>query len=145
MSAVSSPNQATMFRFSECPLLIINAYFPCDVKSSQYDLEELFNLLSDVYVIIRNNDFANIMLVGDFNCHFERHSKFTSIIENWLTDANLKSLWTLEDSRVEDVDFTFSKIVNDSVFFSTIDHFALNDGLLKTVLDAGVIHSGENL
>ena len=52
MSAVSSPNQATMFRFPECPILIINAYFPCDVKSSQYDLEELFNLLSDVYIMI---------------------------------------------------------------------------------------------
>ena len=59
VSEVSSPNprlQATMFRRPECPLIIINAYFPCDARSSQYDLEELFNLLSDVDTIIRTND-----------------------------------------------------------------------------------------
>ena len=144
MSAVSSPNQATMFRFPECPLLIINAYFPCDVKSSQYDLEELYNLLSDVDTIIRNNDFANIMLVGDFNCHFQRNSKFTSTVENWLRDVHLKSLWTIDDSRVEDVDFTFTKVVNDSVFYSMIDHFAVCDRMISGLESASVLHDGTN-
>ena len=37
--------QSTLFELPECPLLIINVYFPCDPRTNQYDLGGLINLL----------------------------------------------------------------------------------------------------
>ena len=137
--------QATKFQLPECPMLVINSYFPCDPQIANSDLEELLILLSDIEKIIRDNAEVNIMLVGDFNCHFERQTRFTTCVQNWLMETNLISLWSHEDPRIEEVDFTFSKILNDAMVYSTIDHFALSDRMLNGLKSAGVIHDGSNL
>ena len=43
------------------------------------------------------------------------------------------------------MDFTLSSIFNDIATFSTIDHFASTTNVYDVIVEAGVIHSGENL
>ena len=45
---------------------------------------------------------------------------------------------------IQDVDYTHHQIYNGESFLSTIDHFVSNDALYNKVVEAGVIHTGEN-
>ena len=136
---------ASQFQFPDCPLLALNVYFPCDPRTSQHDLLELANLLSDIDTIVRSSGLNNVLLGGDLNCHFNRNTIFTSTIKDWLDSIKLNALWTLTDQRIENVDFTFCNASSDPIAFSTIDHFATSDRMLDGLLSAGVLHDGTNL
>ena len=69
-SCKSSRLQATKFDLPSSPLLVINAYFPCDPQNDSFDDTELINLLAEVKSIIENNQFYNVVIAGDLNCHF---------------------------------------------------------------------------
>ena len=84
--------QASMFNFPQCPIVVVNTYFPCDPRSSNSDLKELHNLLNDIEEIIRDLNLSNIMLCGDLNCDFERENRFTITIADWIKNLNLNVL-----------------------------------------------------
>ena len=88
-------------RIPDCHLLVINTYFPCDPRSASSDFIELTELLGDLESLISNVEFTNILISGDLNCHFQRNSKFTTIIKHWLDEYNLQVLWSLDDDRIE--------------------------------------------
>ena len=78
---------------------------------------------------------SNIILAGDLNSHFERQTRFTSIVMNELDDLELSLLWHQHNFAV---DYTHSQVQNDTVYFSTIDHFALSSRVMNAVIDGGV-------
>ena len=84
--------QATKFNLPDCPILVINVYFPCDPRSANHDFVELIELLGDLESLIKNVDLTNVLLAGDLNCHFNRNSNFTTIVQNWLNESNLQIL-----------------------------------------------------
>ena len=122
--------QVTKFQIQSSPVLLINCYFPCDPRSGEGDLEELVDLLSDIDNVIRGSDATNILLAGDLNCHFERMTRFTITIDNWLKDNILTPLWSITNNRIQEVDFTYCDTSKDPFAYSTIDHFAASQTML---------------
>ena len=144
-NCISNRIQATYFEFPNCPTLIINVYFPCDPRSNTADISELIQVLGEIESIIVKVGISNVMLIGDLNCDFDRHTQFTTTIENWLQDKHLIPLWSTSDTRVEQVDFTFNNPSCDNGGFSTIDHIAVNPHMTEGLISAGVLHDGSNL
>ena len=70
------------------------------------------------------------------------------MVENFFDDINFYIFWENTDQapehNVHAVDYTHQQVRNGETFISTIDHFAGNAVLYNSVLEAGVIHSGEN-
>ena len=97
----------------------------------------------------KENCICNLVL-GDINCHCQRKTSFTTVVENFFNELNFKIFWEIEDLNLkeeynlQDVQYTYSQSVNNQLVKSTIDHFVSNDIVLKSVTEAGVIHSGEN-
>ena len=70
-------------------ILIINSYFPTDPRIEDFDKTELQTTLSAINDVINANDFDNIVWDGDINADFVRQTKFTSIIENFISENTL--------------------------------------------------------
>ena len=75
---------------------------------------------------------------GDLNTDLNRNTKYVEFVRDALYDLDLKSIWTTFP-----IDFTFCSPTEAT--FSTIDHFAINEGLENFVNDAGVLHLGDNV
>ena len=58
---------------------------------------------------------------------------------------NLALMWTLQDDRIEPIDYTFSSLTSGTLCFSSIGHFAASQHMLNGLVSAGVIHDGSNL
>ena len=95
--------------------------------------------------MISNVEFTNILISGDLNCHFQRNSKFTTIIKHWLDEYNLQVLWSLDDDRIEPVDYTFINTSIETTACSTIDHFVVSPRMVNGLLSAGVVHDSSNV
>ena len=54
-------------------------------------------------------------------------------------------MWTLQDDRIEPIDYTFSSLTSGTLCFSSIGHFAASQHMLNGLVSAGVIHDGSNL
>ena len=150
VSKVSSRNtrlQGAKFSFPGCDILVINGYFPCDVQTDNFDDTELIKTLQDMRAMIVSSDCQNVLFSGDLNCHFQRSNKFTKIIENVLNDIPLKIMWQecYRNNSIQDVDYTYCFMTDVNASFLTIDHFQLNEKLLESVIEAGVIHITTNL
>ena len=115
--------QATKFAFPDKSMLLINCYFPCDMRNDSFDNSELINTLSDIKVIIEQNQCQHILLGGDLNSHFPRNNIFTNIISSFFEDQNLEIIWQNPGEKIKDIDYTFCSKNGQNVSFSTIDHF----------------------
>ena len=140
--------QATKFSLPCGSLLLLNTYFPCDPRVNNFEDEELLELLAEIKSTMNNQLCTYNLVLGDLNSHFSRQSRFTTIIKQFFDDLNFYIFWENTDQTVghfiHEVDFTFQQENNGQISTSTIDHFAGNDMLHKSVIEAGVIHSGEN-
>ena len=85
------------------------------------------------------------MWTGDENSDFSRNSRFVQIIRSFIDNLNLKIFWTNPNDKIQNVDFTHSSTIGQASSFSTIDHFISTERIYNLVLEAGVIHSGENV
>ena len=139
--------QATQFNFPNGPLVVINTYFPCDPRTPNFDDTELMNTLADIQNIIQQAGVENVWLAGDLNCHFPRNTRFTSLVKDFLQEVGLNLLWEDQDDldQSDKVDYTFMCSVNGTNYSSTIDHFACRRRVYPSIIDAGVIHSAQNL
>ena len=133
--------QAIKFSLPQCEFLLINSYFPCDPQTENFDDSELLNVLADLKSLTKQSKCHNVLLAADLNCHFSRETYFTTLVADSMNDLNLSVLWDHPDFPV---DYTYCNIANDTASFSTIDHFAISPMLEKVVIEAGVVHSGEN-
>ena len=122
VSKVKSDNfrvQATKFSLPSGGILVINAYFPCDPRTDNFDDTELITLLADMKSLINQSQCTNVLLAADLNCHFERHSRFTNLVRGELENFQLTILWQNPDHRIQTVDYTHCSIVNNVAYYST--------------------------
>ena len=126
-------------------LVLINCYFPNDPQDNNFYDASLLETLEDIRYIFNACNINDVpILMGDFNCDFSRDSRFVQIVKNFLTEYNLRTMWSDFEC-----DFTYCHPCtrnNRVVYsFSTIDHFILNENYVNSVEDASVIHLAENL
>ena len=66
-----SPNfwrlQAVIIKNSGSNVLLINSYFPVDPRTQNFDAAELLETLEFIRNIIIDNDFSNLIWIGDIN------------------------------------------------------------------------------
>ena len=137
--------QATIFKFPSGKLLLLHTYFMCDPQCNNFNDGQLLALLDDIHGVIQLSECSNIMWTGDVNSDFSRNSRFVQIIRSFIDNLNLKIFWTNPNEKIENVDFTHSSTIGQASSFSTIDHFISTERIYNLVLEAGVIHSGENV
>ena len=82
---------------------------------------------------------------GDLNCDFSRNTRFVEIVQQAFSELNLKLFWLNPNESITPVDFTFSQTIRGNTARSTIDHFVANQAIVNRVVEAGVIHSADNL
>jgi hypothetical protein len=140
--------QATKFSFPNCPILIINGYFPCDPRTANFNDSELVTVLADLKAVIRESHCQDIFLAADLNCHFQRQSRFSEMVRESFIEMGLTVVWQNPDSNpqhlIEHIDFTHCSVVRGIASYSTIDHFVTSQRVYSVISEAGVIHSGEN-
>ncbi len=83
-------------------LLIICAYFPTDPGSAVYSGADLDIILSDIDDILQNVNCDGIVLGGDLNNDFSRHSGFVNNINMFMNNHDMQSLWNMFN-----VDYTY--------------------------------------
>ena len=88
-----SPNhwrvQAITLKANNNRILIINTYFPIDPRTADFDTTELQTTLSAISDVFNANDIDNIVWAGDINADFGRGTKFTGIIEDFVSENSL--------------------------------------------------------
>ena len=138
--------QATKFNFPNTELLILNTYFPCDPRTSNFNDAELLRLLSDTQAIIQQAISTNVWVAGDLNYDFSRNTTFSTLVHDYFEEIGLKFLWENYDqyNRISKPSYTYLSHANGTPVSSTIDHFAFNPRLLPLISEAGPMHSGEN-
>ena len=80
-----------------------------------------------------------MILCGDINTDFGRHSEQVALVSEAVTEMNLLKIWDKYD-----VDFTCVQNNDENIGTSVIDHFFCSAEIGNHILDAGVIHSPEN-
>ena len=120
---------------------MINSYFPCDPQTSNFNDQELIQVLADIEVMLAHSPNSMLLLAGDLNCDFSRNNIFTNIVRNFFEDKGLKILWLTSEEKILPVDFTYTSHVNGVTYFSTIDHFVTDANTYNCITEAGVIHS----
>ena len=130
--------QAQKLTFSNCKLLWVNGYLPCDPQKQDFDDTELVDVLREVEFIIQANPDCEVIWSADMNWHRQRNNHFTRTVESFLLKLNLKSVWDIKA-----VDYTH--IHTDGVSTSIIDHFVVSPNLLPKIVECGPIHSGDNM
>ena len=140
VSPKSDRIQSLLFKIESCSILLINTYFPIDPKSDNFDDSELQLVLHQIKETIHSNEFDQVIWTGDINADFKRNSHFVNIVDDFITELDLRKAWDKHD-----IDFTHTYERNNTIFTSTIDHFILSQPTESCVLDAGVIHHPENL
>ena len=136
--------QATKFKFPSGQLLLLNTYFMCDPQTNNFDDGQLLALLGDINSVIQLSQCSNILWLGDINCDFSRNSRFVQIVSAFIEDLSLKVLWSNPNDSVQIIDFTHSATNRGMASYSTIDHFIASPHIYNSVLEASVIHSGDN-
>ena len=130
--------QAQILHINGYKLMWINCYFPTDPQTIQFDDEELIKVLDDIESILDNNVYDDCLLGGDFNFDPRRNTGFASTVRDFLQKVGLKSVW--DDHFID-----FTHIHTDLKSTAILDHFFVNEGLLKRILEANVTHLGDNL
>ena len=138
-----SPNfwriQAVLIKTHGSTILLINSYFPVDTRGGRIDEVELNEIFENIRIIIAENSFSSFILCGDINCDFLRKTDHVKTVQNFLDEFSLIVSWNLFE-----IDFTHCQELQDSSYFSTVDHFFMSHDLAQHVCDAGVLHSVDN-
>ena len=139
VSPRSSRIQSLVIPICSYRLLLLNTYFPTD-PGSNFDENALLLMLSDIEKILQNNEYDDVVWTGDLNADFRRRTKFVGIVEDFILKWRVRKAW---DSF--HVDFTHVTEREGKTFTSVLDHFLWNEGFQQHVIDAGVVHTPENM
>ena len=130
--------QAQVMEFPNTRLLWINSYLPNDPLTMIFDDQELNDVLTEIENLLDTKDFDDVLWQGDLNWEVTRTSGFSSRMKQFLTRLGLVSVW-------EQFPISYTHVHTDLVSTSTLDHFIVNERLLAAVIDADVLHLGDNL
>ena len=129
--------QAAILKCSRSNILIINSYFPVDKRE---DGGEILETLEVIRNVLEQNEFTNVVWLGDINCDFLRQTAHTTHIRNFIEENSLIKSWEKFEA-----DFTMCHEIQGQTYISKLDHFFWDEDLEKKILDAGVFHSPDNL
>ena len=129
--------QAQVLHFPTTRLLWVNCYFPTDPGGENFDEEELLGVLKEIETLMDTVDFDDVLMNGDLNFDPSRSSGFARTVGRFLTKLGLASAW-------DNFPVDYTHIHTDFKSTSTLDHFILNQRLMNTVIDCGVMHLGDN-
>ena len=134
--------QAIRVSFPQCTYTFINVYFPTDPQRDNFDDRILLQTLEDIkYVLNSTSNLDNVILCGDFNLDFNRDTRFVRIVNAFMSEFDLESIW-----QKFEIDFTYCHpLPNGSYSFSKIDHFFVRNQLMNNCVEGTVLHLGENL
>ena len=141
----SSRVQGLKLKNGDASFIFINAYFPVDTRKRNADNHELLQTLHDIKYITDSSDEGSvIVLMGDMNSDFSRHSQFVDLVRNFLDDANLVTAWTKFPC---DFTFSHSRNIDGQIISSksTIDHFCISKNNIADCEDAFPMHLVDNL
>ena len=130
--------QAQVLHFGDFKLLWINAYFPTDPQTVNFDQTELLQVQTEIESILDSSNYDEVLLGGDFNYDKRRLTSFTISMDRFLEKLGLRSVW-------EKFSIDFTHIHTDMKSTSVLDNFFVSEGLLDSVIDAGALHLGDNL
>ncbi|ELT88069.1 hypothetical protein CAPTEDRAFT_210766, partial [Capitella teleta] len=111
---------------SDGPLLLINAYMPCDTQVAYHDNQLVFEeVLNDVADLIQISNIDRIVFGGDFNTELSRRaSTHTRSLNQFVTNESLSFLSALS---CYEVDYTHESDAHGTR--STLDHFIVSSQL----------------
>ena len=139
--------QATKFQFNSSNFLVINSYFMCDPRTN-FDENELLELLAEIRRVIEVAKCQNISLMGDLNCDFSRQTPFVQIVRDFCDNLNIQPIWSHprsdSNSMIVPVSHTYCQIVENVARHSCVDHFVMNQRLYEAIAEAGSIQSVDN-
>ena len=130
--------QAQILHFGNYRLLWINAYFPTDPRTIQYDETDLLQVQTEIVDLIDNNSFDDVILGGDFNYDKTRATGFVACMTRFIEKLELTSVW-------DKFPIGFTHIHTDLRSTAVLDNFFVSEGLLDYIEDAGALHLGDNL
>ncbi|ELU08678.1 hypothetical protein CAPTEDRAFT_205906 [Capitella teleta] len=115
---------------SDGPLLLINAYMPCDTQVAYHDNQLVFEeVLNDVADLIQISNIDRIVFGGDFNTALSwRASTHTRSLNQFVTNESLSFLSALS---CYEVDYTHESDAHGTR--STLDHFIVSSQLVCSV------------
>ena len=100
----------------------------------------LEELIAAVNSRLMNYQFDDMIWMRDINADFCRNTKHVWRIKTYLNDTKLvKALDSFQ------IDFTYEFEKDQTTFTCNIDHFFWNANLSNKLLEAGVLHSPDNL
>ena len=134
----SSRVQCMTLDIPGCKLMLINTYLPQDTQTNNFDEQELLGCLAAVEQLLQANHHDQALVLGDLNCDFSRDTPFVQAVRNFCSIHHLKSVW-----KSFNIDYSYSSPCNTR--FSVVDHFLCSQELLVNVVNAGVIHRGDNV
>ena len=121
-------------------LLIINVYLPCDDRRKQEKYMLLLETLGDIQSIMTSVTWNCVIVAGDLNCDFSRHTPHVLAIKDFIQGFDLKKCL---DHVLADVPFTFES--KGSGCRSTIDHVLASDDLFGHLISYHTLDSPDNL
>ena len=125
--------------------VFINVYLPTDPRVNNFDDSLLIQTLQDIKFILNQcQPQFKITVLGDFNADLNRNTHFVNIVKDFMITNNLASLW---DSFQCDFTFSQQQVRNgrSNVYYSSLDHFFVNNNFAQVTDNAEVLHFGENL
>ena len=129
--------QAQVLTFPRTRILWINSYMPTDPQTIQYDNQELLDVLNEIENIMDSEDYDDVAWMGDFNWERTRNSGFSAIMNSFMARIGLVDVW-------DKYPISYTHIHTDYKSTSTLDRFFVNERLLGCVVDADVVHLGDN-
>ena len=87
--------------------------------------------------IVKVATFHDIVIGGDFNWDQRRNTRFSRIMDEFMSKYGLVSIWNKFPA-----DFTYQH--TNLISFSVIDHFFVTERFLDNCVDASPIHLGDN-
>ena len=114
---------------------------PYDSGTKDISMVEQFSeVLAGISNLIRIYDPSDIVIGGDMNTEFSRHSAHTVLLKSFCEN---ESLHNAKEHNLSTVDFTYCNYATGVT--STIDHFLLSDDAYCLINSVQIAHSGLNL
>ena len=132
--------QAVRLETDDGVTMIINAYFPPDPKTTEYNVDsDLEDVLATIKNLVDAHHCKDVLIVGDLNCDYSRDNGRVKRIKTFLSSNSMETAW---DSFAVDYTHEFEK--NSTTYTSTLDHILWNQNLRSKILNCGALHPLEN-
>ena len=113
------------------PLLVLNVYMPTDYGDEE-SLEKYTNVCANICATFTDCDIANLMVIGDFNCH--PGTRFYDVLSPMMTDNNL----VMSDIALLSNVFTY--ISDNGANATWIDHVLASYAVNNSIATINVLY-----